>query len=368
MLSALLKYAKKVLLVLLMTSMLITGFGYKNYSYADYSENTVRNVDIVIRAGEWANSDTAKPGKRYVWGTDINISDHGLTAKDIPTDIPLRKGSDGNFYISEADINLKTAKAIAKKLSDKGIDVDLQYSTDKSTDLNAAGRIASSKNPKMYLSIHHNSYQTTSSGYFFMSNEGDTKSSTIASQLSQSMKDNGLVPQVSNRANTNGYIGELNKVAATGRISILGELGFFSNPEELKNIMSDEYVDYISSKLADELYNVLQSNQSTESFKVAEENVVNNTTQKTIGIKNKNYETGIYRVLDESLNVRTGPGVAYDIVEEITDKGSYTVLEVKNGWGKLASGKGWISLKGGYTEFAYSLEDAPVAVEISFVD
>lgn len=369
MLSALLKYAKKVLIVLIMASMLLTGFSFNNYSYADYSENTVRDVDIVIRAGEWANTETAKSGKRYVWGNDINISKHGLTAKDIPTDIPLRKGEDGNFYISEADINLKTARAIAKKLSDKGIDVDLQYSTDGSTDLNAAGRIAAKKLPEIYLSIHHNSFEETSKGYFFISNEGDSLSAKIANKLSEVLRDNGMVPQMSNRTNANSYIGELNKVAAEGRISILGELGFFSNPEELKYIMSDEYVDYVSTKLANELYETIKSNQSTKPIntkETTEEKATN--TQKVIGIKNKNYNTGMYRVLDDSLNIRKGPGVGYDVVEEITDHGAYTVVEVENGWGKLASGKGWISLKGNYTEFVYSLEEIPVAIEISFVD
>lgn len=363
MLSCLLKYAKKVLIMLLMAGMLLTGFATD--SYADYTVNNSGNTDIVIRAGEWANETTAKSGKRYVWGNDINISQHGLTAKDIPTDIPLRKGDDGNFYISEADINLKTAKALAKKLDQKGIKVDLQYATSKSGDLNAAGRIAAAKNPKVYLSIHHNSYQLDSRGYFFMSNVGDNQSANVASRLSNSMINN-YVPQMSNRLNENSYIGELNKVAAPGRISILGELGFFSNPEELKHIMSDNYVEEVTTKLANELYEVL-NNMDTQTFKIAEET---NVQAKTIGIKKtvKHYNTGIYRVLDESLNVRTGPGLAYDIVEEITDKGSYTVIEVKDGWGKLASGKGWISLKGGYTEYAYSLEEAPVVISLSFAD
>ena len=138
------------------------------------------------------------------------------------------------------------------------------------------------------------------------------------------------------------------------------------NPEELKHIMSDNYVEEVTTKLANELYEVL-NNMDTQTFKVAEETKVQ---AKTIGIKKtvKHYNTGIYRVLDESLNVRTGPGLAYDIVEEITDKGSYTVIEVKDGWGKLASGKGWISLKGGYTEYAYSLEEAPVVISLSFAD
>lgn len=254
MLRMLIKFGKKILLVILITGLLISSL-FTTKSYSNYSENTVRNVQVVIRAGEWQNNNQAKVGKRYTWGNDINVSQHGLTAKDIPSDIPLRF-ENNEFFISEADINMKTGKAIAKKLADKGIEVDFQYASKKSEDLNSAGVIADSKNPKIYLSIHHNSFKTDTNGYFFMANQGDVESSKFAHRLSESIKYNGKVKQNSNRAN-DGYIGELNKVGRTGRLSVLAELGYFSNPNELKVIMSDEYVDYISSQIANEVSNQL---------------------------------------------------------------------------------------------------------------
>ena len=53
-------------------------------------------------------------------------------------------------------------------------------------------------------------------------------------------------------------------------------------------------------------------------------------------------------VTADALNIRKGPGTNYAIVGCITDKGSYTIVEENNGWGKLKSGIGWISL--GYTK------------------
>lgn len=262
MLKILLKFGKKLLLLMILSSLLLTSI-FTTRSYADYSENNIRNVEVVIRAGEWQNQYNAKVGKRYIWGNDINISEHGLTAKDIPTDIPLRF-EDNTFFISEADINLKTARAIAKRLAHLGVDVDMQYATQKSEDLNSAGKIAKSKNPKIYLSIHHNSFKTNSSGYFFMSNENDYKSYSFAQKLSESISDNGKVPRNNNRLN-DGYIGELNEVGKDGRISVLAELGYFSNPEELKKIMSDEYVEYVSKKIANEIYyKIHELNKSKE--------------------------------------------------------------------------------------------------------
>lgn len=50
------------------------------------------------------------------------------------------------------------------------------------------------------------------------------------------------------------------------------------------------------------------------------------------------------KVLHSALNIRQGPGTNYSIVGVIRDRGVYTIVETKETWGKLKSGKGWISL------------------------
>ena len=50
------------------------------------------------------------------------------------------------------------------------------------------------------------------------------------------------------------------------------------------------------------------------------------------------------KVTADSLNIRRGPGVSYSKSGVITGKGVYTIVETKNGWGKLKSGAGWINL------------------------
>ena len=123
-----------------------------------------------------------------------------------------------------------------------------------------------------------------------MTNPNDEASSSVAQKLSNSIKDNGKVPQMQNRLNT-GYIGEMNTVAKEGRISILGEFGFF-NKTELMKIMSDEYVDYVSTRIANELYNQLN-------IMTNDKEVMNVQMTKSIGIKrNKNSRT------EEEIKVR----------------------------------------------------------------
>ena len=50
------------------------------------------------------------------------------------------------------------------------------------------------------------------------------------------------------------------------------------------------------------------------------------------------------KITANALNIRKGPGTKYGTNGVIRDKGIYTIIEENNGWGKLKSGAGWISL------------------------
>ena len=58
--------------------------------------------------------------------------------------------------------------------------------------------------------------------------------------------------------------------------------------------------------------------------------------------------SNIVKVIATALNIRSGPGTNYPVVGVIRDQGKYTILEEQNGFGRLKSGAGWISLK--YTQ------------------
>ena len=58
----------------------------------------------------------------------------------------------------------------------------------------------------------------------------------------------------------------------------------------------------------------------------------------------KTFEPYIVRVTAGALNIRKGPGTNYDVAGCIRDKGSYTIVDEQDGWGRLKSGAGWISL------------------------
>lgn len=51
------------------------------------------------------------------------------------------------------------------------------------------------------------------------------------------------------------------------------------------------------------------------------------------------------QVLVSDLNILTGAGTSYSTTGKYTGKGTFTITEVSNGWGKLKSGAGWIYLE-----------------------
>lgn len=51
------------------------------------------------------------------------------------------------------------------------------------------------------------------------------------------------------------------------------------------------------------------------------------------------------KVSIDDLRIRKGPGTDYDWTGKYTGKGVFTIIEEHDGWGRLKSGEGWISLK-----------------------
>ena len=58
----------------------------------------------------------------------------------------------------------------------------------------------------------------------------------------------------------------------------------------------------------------------------------------------------VVKIKVDSLNVRSGAGTSYPVVTTVSKGQAYTITEVKNGWGKLKSGRGFISIGTKYVE------------------
>lgn len=56
-------------------------------------------------------------------------------------------------------------------------------------------------------------------------------------------------------------------------------------------------------------------------------------------------EPFIVQITASSLNVRKGPGTSYAVAQTVSKGQVFTIVQQQDGWGKLKSGAGWISLK-----------------------
>lgn len=65
-------------------------------------------------------------------------------------------------------------------------------------------------------------------------------------------------------------------------------------------------------------------------------------TPKPSTSNNVNYKV---KITADVLNVRKGPGINYGIATTVRKNYVFTIVGEENGWGKLKSGAGWISLK-----------------------
>ena len=76
------------------------------------------------------------------------------------------------------------------------------------------------------------------------------------------------------------------------------------------------------------------------------------STSSRVSVKTEvPYTPGLYKVKVDTLNIRSGPSISSRVIGTITDKGTYTITEIKNdSWGRLKSGKGWINCSTAYCE------------------
>jgi N-acetylmuramoyl-L-alanine amidase len=73
-------------------------------------------------------------------------------------------------------------------------------------------------------------------------------------------------------------------------------------------------------------------------------NVSDLGTQAPAAPGSAGFKPYLVKVTASLLNVRAGAGLGYKIKTTVRHNEVYTIVEEKNGWGKLKSGAGWINL------------------------
>lgn len=95
----------------------------------------------------------------------------------------------------------------------------------------------------------------------------------------------------------------------------------------------------------EKLYLRKDNGDDTYVFSTLQTGAVTGTTNGYMIIKHVPKELPyMVKITAAALNVRSGPGASYQIKTQVKKNQIYTIVEEQNGWGRLKSGAGWISL------------------------
>lgn len=251
--------------------------------------------------------------------------------------------------LKEWDFNNQMQYLIKPRLEELGFDVYLTNPSPKGKNEIGLSRRASLANsywvskgkPKaVFVSLHANAYGmwTTANGVevFHAKNSSDT-SIKYASIVCKHIH-NTLKSLRSNSVNRGVKCENFTVIYKANMPSILIEYAFYTNKQDLVILKNNK------KELAESTIKAL-----CECFGITYSVSSSNNTQSSNGTKT-NYTVKVIYEGSDGLNVRKDATVNSSIVDVIYKGGVYTIVEEKNGWGKLKSGIGWISLNEEYVE------------------
>lgn len=210
---------------------------------------------------------------------------------------------------------------------------------DITKDLSLSARGNAARGCDLFISNHSNSAdkETVDRPVIIYPYDNKNKADVLGKKLGEKIQTvMGLQQkyQMYQRTHNGGeYYGVMRAARAIGcpRYYIL-EHGFHTNKVTCNWLLKDENLE----KLAKEEVEVIAKYYGLKKKKVAAAKV------ETVN--------EVYRIITDSLNIRKDATTKSEIVGEVKKGSAYTIVEKKNGFGKLKSNAGWISLGDKYVE------------------
>lgn len=231
-------------------------------------------------------------------------------------------------YIREETVNLNIALACRNYLKDYDVEILLSRTKDEddplTEEIRECNRFITKRSQGMAVDIHNNAGGGDGFEAYYSVGGGDGK--VLAKNIEKEIK---LIGQnsrgVKTKANSSGsdYFGFIRQTIAP---AVIVECVFVDNKKDAAQ----------ADTLAEQ--------------KVFGEAIAKGIV-KTMGLKKKKSSFKV-RVTGKNLKIRKGPGATHPVIGNITDKGTYTIVDVKGKWGLLKAGPypgvSWINL--GYTK------------------
>lgn len=311
----------------------------KNIKAAGYATSLkyVDNLMAVIKKYNLTQYDTIADNKKEIAVVAYKVAidaGHGSNTAG-------KRTPDG---YKEHWINVKTAYYCEQLLKQHGVDVvkiawnDINATDDSDIPLSTRQQLIKNAGCTLSVSIHANAYGNGASfnsaegvSTHIHSNENYKKDSYTLAKLIQeelvmgtAQKNRGIVLQ---------NLAMCNCVNMNTKASCLVEMAFMTNYREAELMKSEHFCKEQGEDIARGILKYLN---------IA---IKNSTTPNPPITTPAHFNNYIVQITASALNIRKGPGTNYAKVGCIRDKGKYTIVEEKNGFGKLKSGAGWISLK-----------------------
>ena len=224
----------------------------------------------------------------------------------------------------ESDLNLQVAKKVESKLKSKGIDVKMSRNSDIFYSLSERAEMANDYGADAFVSIHQNSAEAKSANgietYYNRKKEEDRPlSNDIQTQvISQTGANNRGVKNA-----------EFTVLVKSEMISALVECGFITNESEVKKLSDSSYQDKLATGIADGIEEYLKSNVIIEESQIT-------ATGKVVNA--------------DSLNVRKGPSISFDIIGKLSGGDKVKIIGESNGWYKIEYNGTYGYVSGSYIE------------------
>lgn len=299
------------------------------------------------------------------------------------TDHYNRSTTNGNYY--ESNMTWKLANYLKSELESRGITVTLSRRfINENPSLYNRGYVA--KGCDLFLSLHSNACGTESVDYPVVYRAYDK---TIAddfalklANLIHNLMGTKQAGRTATRTGKNGeYYGVLRGARAAGlTYYYIVEHSFHTNANATNWLLNDNNLRTLAKKEAELIasYFNVKNNQPETITPVKPETTTRELYRVRKSWNDSASQIGAYSVLENAkkncpdgysvydskgnivyskntsyivqitasiLNVRAGAGANYKVTTQVKKNQKYTIVEEKNGWGRLKSGAGWISLK-----------------------
>ena len=241
-------------------------------------------------------------------------------------------------YLVEKDVNLKMAKACRDYLVKNGVEVKMSRVRDENDDISEEIRECNAFSPDLAIDVHNNA--GGGDGFEILHSIAGGTSKKLAQNIEAEGKKIGQSSRgLKTKKNRSGsdYFGFLRCIKCP---SVICEGVFVDNKADASAADTDAECKTFGEAYAKGILKTLGVKCSGGTINISSnKNKAHKTDSGTSGSSFK------VKVTADKLNIRSGAGIAFRVEGVIDDKGTYTIVQEKNGWGKLKSGAGWINLK-----------------------